>query len=129
MSPDGKWIAYQSDESGIPEVYVRPVDGTRRVLVSRDGGVSPAWHPSGRELFYRHSVGTTDVLVAAQIDPGPPLRVTSRAELFTTGDYELGSPHANYDVHPDGDRFVMLRIEGGTEIVYVQNWTALFDQQ
>ncbi len=129
VSPDGKWIAYQSDESGVPEVYVRPIDGSTRTLVSLEGGVSPVWHPSGRELFYRHSVGTTDVLVSATVDPGPPFRVTDRMELFSTGDYELGSPHANYDVHPDGERFIMLRIEGGTELVYIQNWTALFDEQ
>jgi hypothetical protein len=44
-------------------------------------------------------------------------------------DYESASPHANYDVHPDGDHFVMVRIRGGTEIVYVQNWTKLFDER
>jgi hypothetical protein len=41
---------------------------------------------------------------------------------------EVGSPHANYDIFPDGEHFVAMRIEGGTEIVYVENWTALFDE-
>jgi serine/threonine-protein kinase len=129
VSPDGRWLAYQSDETGTAEVYVRPIDGSRRVLVSREGGTSPVWHPSGRELFYRHPKGTADVLVSARVEPGPPFRVTSRTELFSMSDYEPGSPHANYDVHPDGDHFVMVRIRGGTRIVYVQNWTQLFEER
>ncbi len=45
------------------------------------------------------------------------------------GDMEAASPHTNYDVHPDGDHFIMVRIRGGTELVYVQNWTALFNDE
>ena len=127
VSPDGRWLAYQSDESGRAEVYVRPIDGSSRVLVSRDGGGSPMWHPSGREIFYRHQSGPVGVLVAASVDPGPPFRVVSRTDLFPVGDIEAASPHTNYDVHPDGDHFIMVRIRGGTELVYVQNWTALFE--
>ncbi len=84
------------------------------------------WHPSGREIFYRHGAGSIDALVSARVEPGPPFRVISRTELFPMGDMEAASPHTNYDVHPDGDHFIMVRIRGGTELVYVQNWTALF---
>ncbi len=129
LSPDGRWLAYQSNETGRPEVYVRPVSGSGgRAVVSRDGGTSPVWHPSGRELFYRHPTGTSEVLVAARIDTGPPVRVVSRTELFATDDIEAASPHTNYDVHPNGEHFVMVRIQAGSEIIYIQNWTKVFEQ-
>lgn len=130
VSPDGRWLAYQSSESGRAEVFVRPLEGSEgRVLISREGGTEPVWSRSGQEIFYRHGGGTSDVLMAARVDAGPPFRVLERTELFSTGDVEAASPHANYDVHPDGERFVMVRLQGGTEIVYIQNWTRLLEEQ
>lgn len=129
ISPDGQWLAYTSDDGGIPEVYVRPIDGIGRTIVSREGGTEPVWHPSGREIFYRHARGSHEVLMAARFEPGSPPRITDRTELFGMNDVEAGSPHANYDIFPDGEHFVAMRIEGGTEIVYVENWTALFDER
>jgi hypothetical protein len=67
--------------------------------------------------------------MAARFEPGSPPRIIDRTELFGMNDVEVGSPHANYDIFPDGQHFVAMRIEGGTEIVYVENWTALFDER
>ena len=66
MSPDGRWIAYQSNSSGRWEVYVQPFPGLGgRWQVSTQGGVSPIWGPNGRELFYRNARAVISVPVAA----------------------------------------------------------------
>ncbi len=81
MSPDGRWIAYNSDETGRYEVFVRPfpeVEGGKW-QVSAQGGVAPLWAYSGRELFYRNANGD---LVAAQVETDPSFRVVERRALF-----------------------------------------------
>jgi serine/threonine-protein kinase len=123
LSPDGRWLAYISTETGRSEVYLRPF-GARgtRILVSPEGGTEPVWSPDGRELFYR-TVGTGDPqLMSASIETSPSLRVASRTPLFSVADYEPAIPHANYDVFPDGRSFVMVRQGRLAEFVYVQNW-------
>jgi Tol biopolymer transport system component len=104
ISPDGRWVAYQSNESGRDEVYVDgyPTPG-RRVRVSGDGGMHPVWSRDGRELFY----WAGDRLVAARLTPGAsgaPPAVARRTPLFRARypDAVL----AMYDVTPDG-RFVL----------------------
>ena len=131
VSPDGRWIAYMSNESGQFEVYVRPFpnvdDG--RWQISRDGGVSPVWAPDGQELFFRSpGSGALDMMVAPvgtepTFSPGNP-------EVLFAAPYR--GPAANrvrpWDVAPDG-RFLMLREgdtsspdEEPTQVVLVQNW-------
>ncbi|MEJ2504078.1 MAG: hypothetical protein P8177_12340, partial [Gemmatimonadota bacterium] len=104
ISPDGRWIAYESRETGRDEVYVRPFPEVEdnRWQVSVGGGRQPVWSPDGRELYY---VRGDDELVAAGIDAGPPFNVTRREALFPAGDVAgTGEDHAVYDIHPDGDR-------------------------
>ena len=78
LSPDGRWLAYQSDETGEMRVYVRPFPGSgARVPVSLGGGTEPAWAPSGRELFYRSgdSVFVASVEGSASNVVGLPLHL------------------------------------------------------
>ena len=130
ISPDGRWLAYQSDESGRMEVYVRawPSLGSK-VSVSQNGGTEPAWSRDGRELFYRSGGGAEPKMVAASMVNG---RVQSRTELFGVASYEFSTPHRNYDPFPDGKSFVMVRqgMPGQqAEVVYLQNLRALMAQR
>ena len=132
VSADGRWIAYQSNVSGRSEIYVQPfpeLDG--RWQVSTEGGVSPIWHPNGRELFYRN--GRTMMSV--------PVTVSGRtfthgnARLLFDGSFvpeslESGSGGRSYALSPDGTRFLMMRdatpppgTVGGTQIVVIVNWS------
>jgi len=108
LSPDGQWLAYQSEEAGRMEVYVKPYPGPgARVPVSVQGGVEPAWSRDGRELFYRAG----DTMMVASVTLRPAFAVTGRRVLFG-GAYLRGGPFREYDVAPDGQRFVM--VQGGT---------------
>jgi len=123
ISPDGQWLAYVSDESGQPEVYVRPLVGQgAKILVSQNGGLEPVWSRNGRELFYRGFGRESDPLVAVSLQTTPEFRVLTRTPLFNASDYEAAVPHANYDVGPDG-RFVMVYQGRLSEMVVIQNWT------
>jgi len=130
ISPDERWFAYQSDESGRMEVYLRawPSLGSK-VQVSQNGGTEPVWSRDGRELFYRSGGGAEPNLVSASIVGG---RVQSRTELFSVGRYEFSTPHRNYDIFPDGNSFVFVR--QGTpgqqaEVVYLQNLRGLMERR
>jgi serine/threonine-protein kinase len=131
LSPDGRWLAYQSDESGRFEVYIRawPALGSK-VQVSQNGGSEPTWSRDGRELFYRSGGGAEPFLMAAAIEAGPSLRVRSRTPLFSVASYEFATPHRDYDVFPDGRSFVLVR-QGQpgqqAEVVYLQNVMALLE--
>jgi len=128
LSPDGNWLAYVSDESGEPDVYVQPFPGPgAKWRVSTDGGTMPVWDPHGRELFYRHR----DRLMAVTIQTKSTFVAEIPRLLFepsgnATG-FAFAMPYADsdYDVAPDG-RFIM--IEHGqseapaTQITLVQNW-------
>jgi len=104
LSPDGHWLAYQSDQTGRMEVYVQayPVAGGR-VPVSLQGGTEPAWAHSGRELFYRAG----DSLMVASVTLSPAFAVTARHGLFG-GTYLGGGSIREYDVAPDDQHFVMV---------------------
>jgi Tol biopolymer transport system component len=129
LSPDGRWLAYTSDESGRNEVYVRSFPGPgRRAIVSQNGGTEPVWAPNGRELFYRAPAGEP-MLVAATLDLRGEARVTERRSLFAIGDYEGAAPHANYDVFPDGSGFVMIRVGRASELTVIQNWPEIVRRQ
>jgi serine/threonine-protein kinase len=119
LSPDGRWLAYQSGETGRPQVYVRPYSGGgARVSISLQGGSEPVWAPSGRELFYRAG----DSLVAATVDAGAALTVTARRTLFT-GSFMNGGDFREYDVAPDGNHFIFLSGgRGRSVLVGIQNW-------
>ncbi|UCC84254.1 MAG: PD40 domain-containing protein [Gemmatimonadota bacterium] len=118
LSPDGNWLAYVSSETGQDEVFVRrfPDREGGKWQVSRDGGVEPAWSRDGRELFYRRDTE----LIAVRVDTASGFTAGAREVLFD-GPYIGSDSHTNYDVHPDGERFVMIRQENG-DLVVVLNW-------
>ena len=128
VSPDGRWLAYESNESGRSEIYVRPFpnvdDG--KWQISTDGGREPQWAPGGRELFY-HGRGN---LMAAQIETEPTFSRSTPESVFSTSGYAVPVNTARrYDVSPDG-RFLMVKPataettdgDGSPELIYVQNW-------
>jgi serine/threonine-protein kinase len=124
LSPDGRWLAYESDESGQAEVYVRDFRGSGgKVIVSQNGGAEPVWSRDGRELFYRGVGPQGTPLMAVALQTAPELRVLSRTPLFVLAAYEAANPHANYDVAPDGKGFVMVHQGQLSQIILVQNWT------
>jgi hypothetical protein len=123
LSPDGRWLAYMSDESGQNEVFVRPYPGPgAKVLVSQNGGREPVWSRDGRELFYVGFQQQGSQLVAVGVETDPEFRVRSRTALFDASEYEPSDPHANFDVLPDG-RFVMVHQGRLSEMVLLLNWT------
>ena len=118
ISPDDRWLAYVSDESGRNEVYLRPYAGAGpRTLVSISGAVEPVWSRTGNELFFRSGRDLLTVPVSAERGAAAQPRV-----LFT-GDYPVGPQVANYDVAPDG-RLMMMRGRQWAEgqVVIVLNW-------
>ena len=124
FSPDGHWIAYMSDESGRYEIYVQPYPGPGgKWQVSTEGGTEPAWNPNGRELFYRSG----DKMMAVDITTQPSFSAGKPRMLFE-GPYQptpVTTP--NFDVSPDGQRFLMLKPSGSaeaapTQINVVLNW-------
>ena len=129
ISPDGRWLAYQSNESGRYEVYVRPYPNVdaRRWTISTGGGTRPAWAKSGRELFYLDGRDRlTSVNVRVNDDTllaGKPVTIIEKS--YFTGGAAYGRP---YDVSSDG-RFLMIKSIEETDLrlnpatlVLVQNW-------
>ena len=126
VSPDGKWLAYMSDQSGAEEVYVRSlVGGGEAVQVSLTGGTEPMWSRRGNELFYRGQAAGSVSLIAASISTSPHLDVVSRSPLFYVDDMPGAIPHANYDISPDDRTFVLVRRSPATRIVVIQNLSGL----
>ena len=125
LSPNGRWLAYVSNRSGREEVYVRPFPpdaGWNLVTVSANGGVEPVWAHSGRELFYRNGANE---LVAVQFTEDPTFTPGQEDVLFSMGDYLRSQGRPMYDVRPDDQSFVMLRISeqaAATELIWVENW-------
>jgi eukaryotic-like serine/threonine-protein kinase len=121
FSPDGKWLAYVSNESGRDEVYVQPFPGPgRKWLISTDGGIDPLWSRNGRELFYRQG---EQMMVVSTVST-PDFSANRPRRLFETR-FDAGDNGPNYDVAPDGKSFLMLRSERGPvagELHLVLNW-------
>jgi serine/threonine-protein kinase len=127
ISPDGRWLAYQSDESGQMEIYVRPFPNVNgeRVQISRAGGTKALWARSGQELFY---LDGDDMLTAVTVKPGTRFTASAPSRVLTTRYYN-GFNLASYDVSPDGQRFLMIKedrpvADSSTQdrIVVVLNW-------
>ena len=124
ISPDGRWIAYVSDESGRPEIYVQSFPGPGgKWQISTDGGIEPAWSRNGRELFYRSG----DRMMAVPVTSQAASFTAGRPAVLFEGSYVASTfPLAGvtYDVTPDGKRFLMLKEQATstTHINVVVNW-------
>jgi Tol biopolymer transport system component len=129
FSPDGRWLAYTSEESGNNEIYVRPFpDSGGKWQVSVGGGIEPQWNQNGRELFYR----TGEKMMAVEIDTRAGF-VHGKPKILFEDHYATSlAPgwvnRGNYDVSPDGQRFLMLALAdpgrtASNRIEVVLNWT------
>jgi serine/threonine-protein kinase len=129
VSPDSRWLAYEANESGRFNIYVRPFPdvSTGYWQVSADGGTRPLWARNSQELFY---LSMTGALMRVGVRPGPTWAATAPTKLFE-GRYGA-SPNQSgrtYDIAPDGKRFLMIKAGGTgdpttvpTSLVVVQNW-------
>ncbi len=123
LSPDGRWLAYVSDESGHAEVYVRPFPNvdSAKIAISTAGGVEPLWRRDGKELFYRNPRGD---MFAAPVVTGARFEHSAPQLLFSRSEMALQEFYRSYDVHPDGKRFLMLSTGGeeSTSLRVIFNW-------
>jgi Tol biopolymer transport system component len=136
ISPDGHWLAYASDVSGQLEVYLQPYPAPGpRTQVSIDGGSSPAWHPSGRALFFLAQTDPRDparrrmMIVDVDLRGGPRLGTPRQLFEFRTADLGFAcTPVRCYDVARDGQRFFVTQLippaptPPVTHITLIQNW-------
>jgi eukaryotic-like serine/threonine-protein kinase len=123
-SPDGRWLAYTSSESGQGEVYVVPLPntGAGKWAVSRRGGSEAQWSHSGKELFYRDGAGN---LVAVAVRTAPTFSLGPSVVLFPAGGFRRDESAREYAVSPDGRRFLMIRPLTTTapdKLIVVENW-------
>ena len=131
VSPDGRWLTYESNSSGRFEIYLRPFPnvGDGQWQVSNAGGVQPLWARSGRELFY---IAPDGALLTVPVEPRGTIWSAGTATKLVEGRYYTGrnvNVSRHYDVSPDGQRFVMVKTGGGTDqtaapasLIVVQHW-------
>lgn len=123
LSPDGKWLAYASDETGRQEVYVVPFPNVSAAKwpISTSGGNQPLWAHSGRELFFR-SGGD---LVSVPVQTSPTFSAGTATPLFSSRTYVSNPNRRQYDVASGDNRFIFIRTLGGqaaNDLVLVDNW-------
>jgi eukaryotic-like serine/threonine-protein kinase len=129
FSPDGRWLAFVSTDTGSAEVYVAPVEESgNRTRVSTGGGTTPRWRGDGRELYYMSADGRT--MMSASITTGAGFQASLPARLFSIGEVAAARNRARdavYDVTPDGRRFLVSLPAGepsSSRVTVVLNWTA-----
>lgn len=112
FSPDGRWLAYMSNESGTYEVYVRPFPGPGgKWQVSNGGGFMAIWSRNGKELFYR-TVADSKIMVVTYTASGDSFHA-DKPQLWSPGQFtDIGGAIINFDLHPDGKRFAVLKAPG-----------------
>jgi eukaryotic-like serine/threonine-protein kinase len=127
ISPDGRWVAYLSDESGRNEIYVRPfpdADGGKW-QISTDGGSELWWAPSGKELFYRTGANR-ERMMSVNIQAEPSFAPGRPRLLFEAPYFSRGATGPDYAVSPDGQRFLMIKPpkqkDLSPQINVVHNW-------
>jgi serine/threonine-protein kinase len=126
VAPGGQWLAYQSNESGRDEIYVRPFPNvdTGRWQVSTNGGRTPVWSGNGEELFY----GTLEgAVMSIRVQKGTTWEHSSATQVVRPGYFHAGEVYRTFDVSQDGQRFLMIKQNANTadmqrSIVVVQNW-------
>lgn len=125
LSPDGRWVAFNCDESGRNEVYAAPFpDGGTRVRVSVDGGVQPAWRGDGREIYFLSLDGA---MMAADVEQQPEWRSGTPRRLFETG-LTPSNQTEHFRVTSDGQRFLMSEPDSRTlPLRVIINWRERFN--
>ncbi len=115
VSPDNRWIAYSSNETGRREVYVRafPDAGTTKYQISTSGGINPQWNRNGRELFYLDAASN---LKSVPVTTGAAFQSGTQRVLFSAAKFLSNAFFPQYAVAPDGERFVMIRGESDASI-------------
>jgi Tol biopolymer transport system component len=139
FSPDGRWLAYVSNQSGRAEVYVQPYPGPgARQQISVDGGTAPAWSRDGRELFYvtATSIGGQAALTRMMGVPVQlkPTFAAGTPRMLFQGRYGATAQIRGYDVAPDGRRFLMVQQKERppmrvAEMIIFQNWVVELRQK
>ena len=127
ISPNGRWIAYSSDESGGRQIYVRPfpdVNSGGQRLVSDGPARKPLWGPDGRELLYL----TPDTVMVLAVETGDTFQRGTPQRLFSMDSYYQDA-NLGWDISPDGQQFLMVKRDDAADpasesgdIVLVQNW-------
>ena len=124
FSPDGRWIAYVSGESGRKEVYVRPFPNPGgKWQISNEGGKEPLWSRNGKQLFYRRE----NQVWVVDAQTGSAFSVRKPRLLFEQPGYVSGDPIRGWDISLDSQRFLMVKLDDRkptpvTEMILVQNW-------
>jgi eukaryotic-like serine/threonine-protein kinase len=132
LSPDGKWLAYRSTESGVPQIYIAPfLGGTGKWQISTNGGLFPRWRRDGRELFY---LSLDSKMMAVEIaEQGSSLSTGEVKTLLHTNAVPFGQTGGfPYDVTSDGGKFVVVRDVTAPEampMTLVNNWPALLKKE
>jgi serine/threonine-protein kinase len=124
LSPDGRWLAYTSNETDEYEIYVVPFPntGAAKWAVSTRGGTEPLWSHSGKELFYRDGSGN---LVAVEVKSTPTFSIVGATSLFPIGGYRSFELFPEYAVSADDRRFLMIRRyvpNAPDKLIVVENW-------
>jgi serine/threonine-protein kinase len=125
FSPDGRWLAYHSNESGSSEVYIRPFPGPGgKWQISAGGGVAPKWSRNGKELFYR----TIDskIMVVTYTASGDSFHA-GKPQLWSPGQFTGRGANFNFDLHPDGNRFAVLKAPGTEQTAAVNKVSFIFN--
>jgi eukaryotic-like serine/threonine-protein kinase len=128
FSPDGRWIAYRTNESGQDEIYVQAFPGPGgKLRVSAEGGSQPRWRRDGKELFYIAPDNRLMAVAIGLLPSGQTPNVGAPVALFSVGLASRGAPKHQYAVAPDGQRFLMIVTADETNappITIIQNWMA-----
>jgi serine/threonine-protein kinase len=134
ISPDGRWMAYESNESGRFQIYTRPFPNVAdaRYEISNGGGRTPVWSPTGRELFFvnRTSIMAVTVQFTPTFSPGNPTKLFDAPSIMLDGRFIATGTHRTYDISRDGQRFLMIKENAGPSerdaplatMIVVQNW-------
>ena len=131
FSPDGRWVAFWSGDGGTNELYVRsfPAEGSVECRVTQSTGAMARWSPDGSELFYRPSPVAQSVLHSIGITTEPDFLFTAERTL-PIRDFIITGNYRNYDITPDGERFLMVFPAGreetgrqaGDQMVVIPDW-------